>query len=280
MTVSQNGYKSRDFSLIATYTVVRDVKLSLRKGDISVVLLHFARWYDKNIEPLTKSDTGGYNPRAIPGSKIDSNHASGTAMDLRWAKHALGKKGTFTKAQKDKITKQLGFYEGVIRWGENYTTTVDGMHYEINKGPAEVARIAKKCKAADAPKPAPKPTPKPPAVTVPPRPPILEGKRLLVIDGNLGEATIRRWQEVMGTPVDGKISEKSSLVEAVQRRLKATVDHSLVVDGEGSSLDFGVPRKTVEALQRYLRRPITRRLSSENSDTIKALQRRLNEGHF
>jgi len=54
MSTSQNGYKSRDSSLIATYTVVRDVKLSLRKGDASVVLLHLARWFDKNIEPLRK----------------------------------------------------------------------------------------------------------------------------------------------------------------------------------------------------------------------------------
>lgn len=124
----------------------------------------------------------------------------------------------------------------------------------------------------------PLPVEKPPVAKPAPKP--TESKRLLAIDGDLGELTIRRWQEVMGTPVDGVISKKSSLVEAVQRRLKATVDHTLVVDGDGSSLDFGVPRKTVEALQRYLRRPITRRLSSENSDTIKALQRRLNEGHF
>lgn len=276
MTVSQNGYKSRDFSLIATYTVVRDIKLSLRKGDVSVVLLHFARWYDKNIEPLTKADTGGYNPRAIGGSKKDSNHASGTAADLRWQKHPLGKKGTFTKVQKDKITKQLGFYEGVIRWGENYSTTVDGMHFEINKAPAEVARIAKKCKAADAPKPAPKPEsakPKPPPVGSPSRPQLL-------VDGNLNEKTIRRWQEVMGTPVDGKISENSSLVEAVQKRLKATVDPSLKVDGDGDSLAFGVARKTVEALQRYLRSPITKRISGKGSETIKNLQRRLNTGQF
>lgn len=126
-----------------------------------------------------------------------------------------------------------------------------------------------------------KPAPtKPPATgSVPPKPPT-ESKKLLVVDGDLGEATIRRWQEIMGTPVDGVISKKSSLITAVQRRLKATVDHQLVVDGDGDSLNFGVRRDTVEALQRYLRVPITRRMSEGNSDTVKALQRRLNEGHF
>ena len=113
MSTSQNGYKSRDSSLIATYTIARDVKISLRKGDVSVVLLHFARWYDQHIEPLTKADTGGYNPRHIEGSSVDSNHASGTAEDLRWNKHARGKHNTFTQGQKDKIHAQLKFHGNV-----------------------------------------------------------------------------------------------------------------------------------------------------------------------
>ncbi len=270
MTTSQNGYKSRDSSLIATYTIVRDVKISLRKGDVSVVLLHLARWYDQHIEPLTKTDTGGYNPRSIVGSKTDSNHASGTAEDLRWNKHARGKKNTFTKGQKDKIHAQLKFYEGVVRWGEDYLSApVDGMHFEINKSPSEVSRIAKKCKEDDGPKPKPSAVPKPPPAPV-----------VLKIDGDLGPATIKRWQQILGTKVDGTISENSDLVRRVQQRLKDTVDHRLVVDGDGDSLAFGVTRKTVEALQRYLKVHVTRRLSDTNSDTVKALQRRLNEGRF
>jgi hypothetical protein len=102
----------------------------------------------------------------------------------------------------------------------------------------------------------------------------------LAVDGALGPKTIRRWQQVMGTPVDGKISENSSLVKAVQTVLKKKVDDRLVVDGDGNSLDFGVSRKTVGALQRYLKVPVTQKISSTNSQTIKALQRRLNEGRF
>lgn len=154
MTNSQNGY-SVDASLIVSYTIVRDVKVSIRKGDVASVLLHFSRWYDKNIESLTASDTGGYNPRKIAGTDIWSNHASGTAVDLRWNKHPMGKTGTFTQTQKDKIHNQLKFYEGVIRWGEDYSGKIDGMHFEINKAPAEVSRIAKKIAAASAPKPIP-----------------------------------------------------------------------------------------------------------------------------
>lgn len=261
MTFSQNGYKSRDFSVIATYTVVRDVKLSLRKGDVSVVLLHLARWFDKNIEPLKAKECGGYNPRRIEGSDVDSNHASGTAEDLNWGKHVRGKKNTFTAAQQKKIRDHLKFYEGVIRWGGDYKGTVDDMHFEINKGPAEVTRIAKKCKAVDAPKP-----PTNPSVPAKPEP--------LAVDGKLGPDTIKRWQKIMGTTADGKIdAHDSELVRAVQKVLRDKVDHRLAVDGE-----FGP--NTVGALQRYLKSPVDRVISQPVSEVIKALQRRLNTGKF
>lgn len=254
MATSQNGYKANDYSLIASYTIVRDVKISLRKGDASVVLLHFARWFDANIENLTKADTGGYNPRKIEGSDTWSNHASGTAMDLRWNRHPMGKSATFTAPQAAKIRAQLKFYEGVIRWGGDYKSRVDEMHFEINKGPTDLARIATKCKGVvSKPKPAP---------SVP---------KTLVVDGVLGPKTISKWQKVMGTPVDGKIdADNSELVRAVQARLKATVDHRLVIDG-----DFGP--KTKGRLQSYLKVPVTQRL---DSNTVKALQRRLNENRF
>lgn len=253
MTVSQNGYSFGDSSVIATYTIVRDVKISLRKGACSVVLLHFARWYDKHIEPLTKADTGGYNPRVIAGSKLKSNHGSGTAEDLRWNKHVRGKKGTFTKAQKDAIHAQLKFYEGVIRWGEDYVSApIDGMHFEIDKGPDEVARIAKKCQNEGKP-----PAPVPPTH--------------LDVDGNLGPKTIARWQGVMHATVNGLLTP--TFVKNIQTKLKATVDHRIVIDGN-------LGPKTIGALQRYLKSPVDQIITEPVSEVVKALQRRLNSGTF
>lgn len=264
MSISQNGYKSRDSSLIASYTVVRDVKLSLRKGDASVVLLHFARWFDKNIEPLIKKECGGYNPRTIVGSKTDSNHASGTAEDLNWNHHVRGKKNTFDAQQMVAIRTQLKFYEGVIRWGGDYKTApIDEMHFEINKGPTELDRIANKCILES----------QKPDATTPPKPPVLPQRPHVAVDGKLGPATIRLWQKIMKTPVDGKIDDHNSeLVEAVQRKLKI-VDHRLAVDG-----DLGP--KTIGALQRYLKTPVDQVISRPVSEVVKALQRRLNTGTF
>lgn len=99
-------------------------------------------------------------------------------------------------------------------------------------------------------------------------------------DGDLGPLTIKRWQQVMKTTADGKIDPKDSqLVRAVQRRLKATVDHRLVVDGAGIYQD-GKRYRTVGALQRYLRVPVDEKIDVGDSRTIRALQRRLNENRF
>ena len=102
----------------------------------------------------------------------------------------------------------------------------------------------------------------------------------LKIDDQLGPLTIAKWQKVMGTPVDGFISKPTSkLVAAVQRKLKSTVDSTLVVDGNGIFQD-GKRYKTVFALQRYLKAPVDGFLTVGMSETIKQLQRRLNEGWF
>jgi hypothetical protein len=83
----------------------------------------------------------------------------------------------------------------------------------------------------------------------------------------------------MGTTVDGEISSPSELVKAVQRRLKLTVDHRLVVDGYGIRQN-GMRYKTVGALQRYLKSPVDEVIDTPVSEVVKALQRRLNEGKF
>lgn len=119
------------------------------------------------------------------------------------------------------------------------------------------------------PAPAPIPTPVPaPPVNV-----------LLIVDGDLGPKTIRRWQEIMGTPADGVIDTPSTLVSAVQARLKGTVDNNLVIDGIGIYQN-NRRYKTVGALQRYLKSPVDEILSTPVSEGVKALQRRLNEGRF
>lgn len=145
---SQNGWPANDRSVIASYTIPGSVrKIALRKGDCSVVLLDILGWIHASV---CRIDTGqlddwGYAERTIRGSSTTlSNHASGTAADLDALRHPLGARGTWTAAQYGAIRARLRFYEGVVRWGADYTGRVDEMHFEINAGSTAVARIANK----------------------------------------------------------------------------------------------------------------------------------------
>lgn len=151
MATSQNGYSANDRSVIASYTVPGSTRqLSMRKGDVSVVLLDIAAWIHAHVAPIDTGilDDWGYAERTIRGSSTTlSNHASGTAIDIDATRHPLGVTGTWTAAAKSAIHGRLVFYEGVIRWGEDYTGRLDGMHFEINANAAAVQRIANKIRA-------------------------------------------------------------------------------------------------------------------------------------
>lgn len=97
------------------------------------------------------------------------------------------------------------------------------------------------------------------------------GRPLLRVDGELGPATIRAWQRVMGTQVDGVIDRRrSDLVVEVQRRLGLTGD---AVDGE-------LGPDTICALQRRMGTMVDGVIDRRQSDVVTALQRRLRAGRF
>lgn len=220
MAVSQNGYKANTRSLIASYTIpgTGGIKVALRKGDASVVLLYVLSEFHKSVQPLRQSDTGGYAERVIRGGVSLSNHASGTAVDARWRDHPLGKRGTFTAKQVAAIRRILAFLGGVVRWGGDYTKRADGMHFEIVASPKRLAWAADKIRNRNKPAVKP-PTPK-------------------------KQATVK----TLGTLKRG---DSNSDVKALQRDLNrifpAYAATPLIVDG-----DFGA--KTEEAIKEFQNR--------------------------
>lgn len=146
MPTSQNGFSANDRSVIASYTVPgTSLRIALRKGDVSVVLLEFLRRYHLEVEPLhnTPQDLWGYAERTIRGSSTTlSNHASGTAVDVRATAHPLGKRGTFTPAKLAALRRLLADFGPVLRWGGDYVSRPDEMHIEINAGATTVKRLA------------------------------------------------------------------------------------------------------------------------------------------
>lgn len=153
MAVSQNGWKANDRSLIKSYSLPGGGKIAVRKGDVATILVYVAKRFDSEVEPLKWPGNWGYAERPIRGSRTTSNHASGTAIDLNAPRHPLGKRGTFSKKQVRAIKKILADCGGVIRWGGNYVSRADEMHFEINAGSAAVRRVAQAIRAGKKPGP-------------------------------------------------------------------------------------------------------------------------------
>lgn len=152
MARSQNGYTANDRSKVATYKTASGVPLAIRKGDVATVLLYVANRFHNEVEHLKRSECYGYAERKIRGSSTTlSNHASGTAIDLNASDHWLGDRGTFSKSQQAAIRRILKSCGGVVRWGGDYHSRKDEMHFEINAGTAKVAALAAKIKGTKTP---------------------------------------------------------------------------------------------------------------------------------
>ena len=216
MPTSQNGYSANDRSVIATYTVPgTTLKIALRMGDVSVVLLEYLRRYHLEVESLyhQPQDLWGYAERTIRGSSTTlSNHASGTASDARAVDHPLGAVGTFNATELHALNRLLAYFEGVLRHGKDYRGRKDEMHVEINAGPAAVRRIADKIRSGVGSSiPA-----IPPVGTLPVLQVGSTGRHVEVIqrflgitvDGEFGPATqaaVRDYQRARGLTVDGVV---------------------------------------------------------------------------
>lgn len=155
MPTSQNGWSANDRSVIGTFTIPGTTrKIALRKGDVATVLLDLAAWIHANVERIDDGqiDDWGYAERKIRGGGgALSNHASGTAIDINALRHPLGARGTWSREAATKIRARLKTYDGVVRWGEDYSGRVDPMHFEINAGAVAVKRVADQIRGGGAP---------------------------------------------------------------------------------------------------------------------------------
>lgn len=108
----------------------------------------------------------------------------------------------------------------------------------------------------------------------------------LAVDGKVGPATVRKWQEVMGTTRDGIIGGQSRASKANHSALKS-IRYSVLKRGSelvravqrklGCTVDGLLGPQTIKAIQRHLG------VSADGHfgpATAKALQRRLNQNKF
>lgn len=136
---SQNKWVVIKDSSDKKLTVVRlagsNVPLRLHK-DAAKILAYVAVRFDKEVSKLKLNnkpgfqDDGGYSFRKIGNSNVYSNHASGTAIDLNWQKFPMFKRN-MNKKQVEACRAIVADCQGLIRWGGDYKTSVDQMHFEI-----------------------------------------------------------------------------------------------------------------------------------------------------
>lgn len=145
MSKSQNGWPVVGRDKIVDKAVLGvEFPNGWLKGDVDV--LFSALIVDLNkIERIDNGGCWGWGVKKIEGSNSISNHSSGTAIDYNAPAHPMGVRNTYSKSDRDKINALLkGKYEGVIRWGGNYTGRPDDMHFEIDDTPSAVKRVADK----------------------------------------------------------------------------------------------------------------------------------------
>lgn len=179
MALSSNGWPALSEPPPSQTIPGTDIKVRVRPGDVATVLLEVARRFHAEVERLdlvavdrgkvVPGDEWGWAYRPIRGQTAGlSNHAAGCALDLNATLHPRGAKGTFTRKQKAAMRRILAATfdpaseRNVVRWGEDYSTVVDGQHVEINASAAAVARVAARIRAKNAQPVKPKPAPVPP----------------------------------------------------------------------------------------------------------------------
>lgn len=174
--VSQNRWPVYSTTAPFVRFVVEGRGFWAANADVAVVLKDFITWFHKNIESinLTVKESPGYDDwswavRPVKGQTTGySNHGSATAIDINATRHPRGVHNTYSASKRALLKAKIDSYGGVLRHGEFYTTTIDGMHVEINKPAADVAKMALKILNAS------KPTPIKPAT-----PPVVEEDDML-----------------------------------------------------------------------------------------------------
>src|SRR3954447_15916109 len=124
----------------------------VRAGAVSDVLGYVATQIHLRVERLVPGWQWGYEwRRNLNDPSTLSCHASATAVDVNSPRHANEAKGTWTPTQVARIRAILHEAGGVVAWGEDWTGTTDGMHFEISGGSVAVAEAARNLPAGTPP---------------------------------------------------------------------------------------------------------------------------------
>ncbi len=135
--ITENGWRACDRSDCddSPPPGLPGLRLPVRGGDASTILKAWASWFSFNVENLNNrgrgfSDEGCWT---ATNSVWNSNHLSGTAMDLNWSEHAFRVSYSgFTNQEIAQCRKGLALFENTIWWGQDWNSPKDAMHFQLN----------------------------------------------------------------------------------------------------------------------------------------------------
>ncbi|TYK50753.1 M15 family metallopeptidase [Actinomadura decatromicini] len=129
-----------------------DVSVALRIGDAAIVLTHVIRRFHYEIDTLENGDVVGFKPpRLLFEHGWESNHSSGTAIDIRPGWYPDGAKGGFFPHELVTIRDILADCEGAVKWGGDFATPAES-HFQIDVRPddALLRKVADKLRGWNA----------------------------------------------------------------------------------------------------------------------------------
>lgn len=152
MSTSQNGWPTLAGNSTKLHTWVipgkgDDSLIRMRNGSAGFLLAHLALCFDSKVEVLDEPvmDDWGYAYRPIRGYATGlSNHSSGTAVDLNATDHPIGVRDSFDDDEVDQIHRFLTRYAGCIRWGGDYRSRKDEMHFELDRQLGSCEAVARR----------------------------------------------------------------------------------------------------------------------------------------
>lgn len=154
MATTDNGYPAaKDLPLRAL--VVSGIAFApgiADNDDVETVLRYCMEQYVARVEPLKAPGCWGFayrENRNDPNSL--SRHSGGIAIDANAPAHPNGvpTANTFTAAQIAECHAILAEVDHAVRWGGDYRTTPDAMHWEIDTDPAHLHEVAEHIREHD-----------------------------------------------------------------------------------------------------------------------------------
>lgn len=98
------------------------------RREVKQIFADFLLEFHMTVEKLVPGWCWGFECRAIRDSDRPSNHSWGLAVDINAPRHPMGKEGTFSSQQAQRIRVLCDRYG--MRWGGDYSGRKDEMHVE------------------------------------------------------------------------------------------------------------------------------------------------------